>query len=117
MLNFYARVINNTNDNNIRLETIFACICINITLPLRQLKNWARVTQAVHKNMATDKPPNTRSWTAAMVTPEPEAKALPVDTAVPVGNGALVFDVLDRVGDPVGFDPVPTGISAVEPVT
>ena len=52
-----------------------------------------------------------------MVTPEPEEKALLVDTAVPVGNGALVLDMLDRVGDPVGFDPVPTGIGAVEPVT
>ena len=117
MLNFYVRVINNTNDNNIRLETIFACICSNITLPLRQLENWARVTQAVHNNMATDKPPNTRSWTAAMATPEPEEKALLVDTAVPVGNGALVFDVRGWVGDPAGFDPVPTGMGAVEPVT
>lgn len=110
-------MINNTNDNNIRLETIFACICSNITLPLRQLENWARVTQAVHNNMATDKPPNTRSWTAAMATPEPEAKALLVDTAVPVGNGALVFDVLGWVGDPARFDPAPTGVGAVEPVT
>ena len=67
--------------------------------------------------MATDKPPNTRSWTAAMATPAPEAKALLVDTAVPIGNGALVLEVLDRVGDPARFDPAPTGMGAVEPVT